>query len=86
MCLSETASGGLLRRIALAALALAACGRLRFGPPPEIRSFSAESSQAGWGEPLELRWYVTGADTFTLDGVGPVGSSGAVVRPTRDTD
>jgi len=86
LCLSETASGGLLRRIALAALALAACGRLRFGPPPEIRSFSAESSQAGWGEPLELRWYVTGADTFTLDGVGPVGSSGAVVRPTRDTD
>ena len=86
MCFSDTASEELLRRIAVAALALAACGRLRFGPPPEIRSFTAEASQAGWSEPLALRWYVTGADTFTLDGVGSVGSSGTVVRPTRDTD
>jgi len=86
LCFSDTASEELLRRIAVAALALAACGRLRFGPPPEIRSFTAEASQAGWSEPLALRWYVTGADTFTLDGVGSVGSSGTVVRPTRDTD
>jgi len=87
LCLSDPASSRKhLRRIIAAALALAACGRLRFGPPPEIRTFTAEASQAGWGEPLALHWDVTGADTFTLDGVGPVGSSGAVVRPTRDTD
>jgi len=75
-----------LRRILLCAAALASCGRLRFGPPPEIRSFGAESDQAGWGEPLALHWSVVGADEFFLDGVGRVGSEGAIVRPTRDTD
>ena len=53
---------------------------------PEIRSFTADASEVGWGEPVALRWRVVGADTFWLDRIGRVGESGAVLRPTAATD
>ena len=71
----------MLRIIAVSfALVISACGRLVFGPPPRIESFTAAAS-VGWGEPLQLRWHVTGASDLSLSGVGPVGADGAIVRP-----
>ena len=62
---------------------LAGCGKLVFGPPPTIHSFSADAAVAGWGEPVALRWSVSGASGLTLSRTGHVGSRGAVVRPTE---
>lgn len=66
-------------------LALAGCGPLVWGPPPRIESFTADTGSAGWGDEVQLGWHVVGASEFFLSGVGPVGSSGAVVRPTGIT-
>ncbi len=63
------------------ALFISGCGRLVFGPPPRIDSFTADAATVGWGEPLQLRWHVSGASEFSLSGVS-VGGAGAIVRPT----
>src|SRR4051812_39050058 len=48
--------------LALAAVvSFLGCGRLVFGPPPRIDSFSADTSEAGSGEPVTLRWRTAGA-------------------------
>ncbi|MFL5444592.1 MAG: hypothetical protein ACJ78W_08745, partial [Myxococcales bacterium] len=53
--------------LAIAALSsLLACGRLRFGPAPEIQRFSADAAEVGSGEPVALRWHAIGAGEFWL--------------------
>jgi hypothetical protein len=68
-----------------AAFSLLGCGRLRFGPPPEIRRFSADANEVGSGEAVALRWHAVGAEEFWLGGER-VPADGAVVRPAKDTD
>src|SRR5436305_2316653 len=78
-----------LRRASALALAavlpLLGCGRLRFGPPPRIHSFSTDANEVGSGEPVTLRWHVTGAGELWLAGER-VPDNGAIVHPARDTD
>jgi hypothetical protein len=66
---------------ACCAILVSGCGTFVFGPPPRIESFTADATTVGWGEPLQLRWHVTGASDLSLSGVS-VGGSGAIVRPT----
>ncbi|MFL5391585.1 MAG: hypothetical protein ACJ79G_01980 [Myxococcales bacterium] len=72
--------------LAIAAVSsLLACGKLRFGPPPEIQRFSADATEVGSGEPVALRWQAIGAGELWLGGVR-VPRDGIVVHPDKDSD
>ena len=71
--------------LALAVLSVLGCGRLRFGPPPEIQRFAADASEVGSGEAVTLRWHAIGAGEFWLGGER-VPEDGAIVHPAKDTD
>src|SRR5438105_11954275 len=72
--------------IALAAASsLLGCGRLRFGPPPQIQRFSADASEVGSGDAVTLRWHTIGAEELWLGGER-VPEDGAIVHPAKDAD
>ncbi|HEY6146450.1 MAG TPA: hypothetical protein VIZ69_02095, partial [Thermoanaerobaculia bacterium] len=73
-----------MRSLAFACLVAAACGQVRFGPPPTIESFTADAAEVGSGEPVTLRWRASRATSYELSGVGRVGDQGAVVMPATD--